>query len=75
MRPETYRAANIPLTGTVGTGCPAVRGEASAGNGPVSACVGIVVFVLAELLAWVIGPAEAPEIDLAEVDLPKALSG
>jgi len=68
MRAETYRAADIPLTGTVGTGCPAVRGEASGGTGLVSAFVGIVFFVLAEFLAWVIGPAEAPEIDLAEVE-------
>jgi len=75
MRPKTYRAAEIPLAGTFGTGCPAVRGEASNDNGPMSACVGIVVFVLAELLAWIIGPAEAPEIDLAEVESPEALRG
>ena len=75
MRAEMYRAANSPLTGTIGTGRPAVRGEGSNGNGPVSACAGIVIFVLAELLAWVIGPAEAPEIDLAEVESPEALRG
>jgi hypothetical protein len=37
--------------------------------------MGIIVPVLAELLAWIIGPAEAPEIDLAEVEAPEALNG
>jgi len=68
MRSKTYRAAKIPFTGAVGTGCTTLRSEASGGNGPVSACMGIIVLVLAELLAWIIGPAEAPEIDLAEVE-------
>jgi hypothetical protein len=58
----------MPLTGAVGIGSPAAREEASGGTGPVDACAGIVVFVLVELLAWVIGSAEAPEIDLAEVE-------
>lgn len=68
MRPKTYRVAKMPSTGAVRTGRAAVRGENSGGNGLVTTCVGIVVFVLAEFLAWIIGPGEAPEIDLAEVD-------
>jgi hypothetical protein len=68
MRAKRYCVANIPLTGNVGTGCPAVRKEASGGNARVSVYVGLVVLVLAEFLAWVIGPVEAPEIDLAEVE-------
>jgi len=68
MRPKTYRAAKIPLTAVVGTERTPLREEASGGNGLVSACVGIVVFVLVELLAWIIGPAETPEIDLGEVE-------
>ena len=75
MRPKTYRAVRIPFTGAVGTECTTLRGEASGCTGPVSACVGIIVLVLAELLAWIIGPAEAPEIDLAEVESPEALRG
>jgi len=70
-----YRAAKIPATGTVGTDHPAARGQTPGGSGRVNACVGIVVFVLAELLARVIGPAEPPEIDLAEVESPEALRG
>ena len=72
MRPKTYRAVRIPFTGAVGTECTTSGGEASCCTGSVSFCVGIIVFVLAELLAWIIGPAEAPEIDLAEVESPEA---
>ena len=73
MRPKTYRAAKIPFTVAVGTESTTLRGEASGCTGSVSPCVGIIVFVLAELLAWIIGPAEAPEIDLAEVESPQEL--
>jgi hypothetical protein len=74
MRPKTCRVAKIPFTGAVGTGSTTLRGEPSGCTGSVSACVGIIVFALAELLAWIIGPAEAPEIDLAEVESPEAFN-
>jgi hypothetical protein len=34
----------------------------------VAAGLGIVVFALARLLSWIIGPIEAPEIDPADLD-------
>jgi hypothetical protein len=34
----------------------------------MNAWLGVLVALLARSLAWMVGPAEAPEIDLAEVE-------
>jgi hypothetical protein len=39
----------------------------------MNAWLGVLVAFLARALAWIVGPAEAPEIELAEVEQARML--
>ncbi|HYA02206.1 MAG TPA: hypothetical protein VEI04_03745 [Syntrophobacteria bacterium] len=56
-----------------GAGLATVEAKPAARTSAMNAWLGVLVALLARSLAWMIGSAEAPEIELAEVEQARML--
>jgi hypothetical protein len=73
MRPGAYLSSEPDPVSPPRAGLATVDGKPRFRTGPVSAWLGACVALLAQSLAWMVGPAEAPEIELAEVEQARLL--
>jgi hypothetical protein len=68
MRPGAYPVSEPYRVCAPGAGLATAEAKPLARTSPMNAWLGVLVALLARSLAWMVGPAEAPEIELAEVE-------
>jgi hypothetical protein len=73
MKPGTYPANNAYRVCAFGSGLAAMEARPPSRTSTMNAWLGVLVALLAQSLAWIVGPAEAPEIELAEVEQTRIL--
>ncbi len=73
MKPNTYPADEAYRVRAFESWLATGKAKPSSRTGAMHAWLGVVVALLARLLAWMVGPAEAPEIELAEVEQARML--
>jgi hypothetical protein len=68
MRPGAYPPSKPYRVCAPGAGLATAAAKPLSRTSPMNAWLGVLVALLARSLAWMVGPAEAPEIELAEVE-------
>lgn len=68
MRPGVFPANKAYRVCAAGAGLATMEAEPPARTSSINAWLGVLVALLAQSLVWIVGPAEAPEIELAEVE-------